>query len=163
MLSDYSLDLALTWKSIDDYLSENFSGMLVRANGMLDDEDVPKFEATEEDPIALIKPFAIIWHRNLARARVRSYLGTRLDQYNTGFQLAIVANNGDDALYVANQFSDALLGFKPLGGGEITQSRSMYEGVRAIKDSSERPSRFATMDSFTYGWNAQNRPPVAPE
>ena len=147
-----SLDLAPTWASIDQAMADEFPGITIRPNGMMDDDAVPKYES------GLIKPYIIVWHLQLRRGNARSYGGTRLDDYGSGLDLSIIANNGTDAMEVASQVADFLIGFKPLGGGAMVKGRGLFDGSRAVTSSETKPTRFATSDRFNYSWSAQPVP-----
>lgn len=141
-----SLDLTPSWESIEAKIAAIMPAVTIRPNGVLDDETVPMFPSNGG-----IKPFAIVWFRGLRRSpSVRSVAGTRLDGYATGFDLAIIANNGSDAVRLMNVATDGLLGFKPTNGGEITKGTSAYDGARAVETSEGRPNRFVAMETFNY-------------
>lgn len=142
----YDLDLEPIQQSIIDFIESEWPGTPVYPDGLVDDETVDKFDDGS------VKPYFILWLRDLNRSpRGRSFGGTRMDSYRSGFDLVAVTNNGSESRRLLNLVSNKLIGWKPLNSGEVVKGNSLWEGSRAVKDSANRPSRFVSTGRFDFG------------
>ena len=137
-MADYALDLQAIQDDITDYFETTFPQPIYE-DALVDDETLPL-------------PSVILWYRDLRRApRGRSFAGTRLDGYRSGFDVVVVAQTGRIARQILNHIGDTIIGYKPLNSGQIVKTQAVWEGSRAVVDTANKPSRFAATSRFEFG------------
>lgn len=108
-------------------------------DGLVDDELLPL-------------PSIILWYRDLRRStKGRSFGGTRMDSYQSGFDVVVVAKTGKIARQILNHVGDTIIGWKPLNSGQVVKTQSIWEGSRAVLEGTNKPSRFVATSRFEFG------------
>ena len=151
----YNLDLSPTQASITAKL-ETITSLPTLPDGIPDEESdrIPK------DAAGNVTPFLIVWFRTLHVApHGAAFGGPRMDSYLSGFDVMCVAADGTTSRTTLNMVADGLIGWKPTNAGHVTKIRSLYEGSRAVLDSTSRPSRFASTDRYQFSPFAQRSTP----
>lgn len=150
----YNLDLGPIQADITDWFETTYPGTRIVVDGLLDDDTVPKFAN------GTIKPFIILNFGGLRRApRGRSYGGTRMDSYRSGFDVFVVASNPSDSRSVMNTLSNALIGHKFENCGETVKGMNIFENAKNVLDATNKPSRWVVTERFDMGVFAQRSVP----
>lgn len=137
-MADYQLDLQEIQDTITAYFEDTFV-QPVFEDALVDDETLPL-------------PSIVIWYRDLRRGpRGRSFAGTRLDSYKSGFDVVVLAKTGKQARQILNYVGDTIIGHKFLNTGEVVKTQAIWESSRAVLDSANKPSRFAATSRFEFG------------
>lgn len=98
-----------------------------------------------------IKEFLVINFGNLRRQRRgRSLVDYKLDSHESGFDLFAVAHDANTARELINSVNDALIGFKPTGSGGLHMGDALFEGVREVVDTMNRPTRVLATSRFRF-------------
>lgn len=138
----YDLDLQTIQDSVFSWFVSNFPHQNVYQDALVDDQTL------NYDP----KPAIILWFRDMRRSpRGRSFGGTRMDSYRSGFDVVVVAKTGKQARQVLNYVNNQVVGKKFTNTGETVKTQSIWETSRAVLDSANKPSRFAATSRFEYG------------
>lgn len=98
-----------------------------------------------------IKEFLVINFGNLRRQRRgRSLTDYKLDSHESGFDLFAVAHDAKTARKLINAANDALIGYKPTGSGGLHMGDALFEGVREVVDTQNRPTRVLATSRFRF-------------
>lgn len=144
----YNLNLTPIQADIFAYIDSALPQTII-VDGLVETEDVPKLADGS------VKPFLILWFRGLRqsgrRRGSRSFAGSRLDSYTSGFDLIAVAANGTDARVLLNHANDVLIGYKPLNAGQINSDGQIWDNTRPVLDAENKPTRWAATARYQYG------------
>lgn len=90
------------------------------------EESVPEIEQLSMTDYGMVKPYAVLWfgQRIQGGPGFRSMCGTRHSAHRALFYVQIGAPTGEVANDVAAAVSDSLLGYRPVGQGELDEDIS---------------------------------------
>lgn len=146
----YVLNPQSAQDSITSKLATEYSHIPVIEDGLIDGD----YSTIEKFSDGSIKPFILLWFSTPQRAGGRSFQHEKLDGYIASVDVVVVARNGKEARTLINDIGDKLIGWKPDNSGGIVKGSGMWSQSRAVLDSNNRPSRWATTDRFQFGIQA---------
>lgn len=142
----YSINPQEEQESIAAFLREQYPGLTVIEDGLLDDDN----EAIQYDAGG-IKSFVVLWFSNTKRSpRGRSFAEYKLDDHYATVDVVVVSRSGTKARKFLNDISDRLTGFKAAGGGRLHKGAALWADSRQVVMDKERPSRWARTDRFDF-------------
>lgn len=146
----YILNPTASQTSFESKIKTEYLHVPVFPDGLMDTEDgIKRFDDGS------IKPFIVIWFSNPRRSRrKRGFVDTKLDNYNAGADVVVVARNGTEARILLNDIGDTLIDWKPTNSGIVVEGSALWRDSRAVIDASNRPTRFAVTRRFEWGIQA---------
>lgn len=120
-------------------------------NGLVDQDD----STIRTLPSGSVEAFLVVWfHMPRRTRRGRSFATTRLDQRMASADIVAIGGSPNNALDLANDVYDKIIGRKLVGSGAITEAeRQLWSDARQI-DIANRPSRWMVPVSIEWGANS---------
>lgn len=147
MADAYSINPQEEQESIAAFLREQYPGLTVIEDGLLDDDN-----SAIQYSDAGIKSFVVLWFSNTKRSQKgRSFADYKLDDHYATVDVVVVSSDGTKARRFLNDISDRLTGFKAANGGRLHKGSSLWSDSRQVVMDKERPSRWARTDRFDFG------------
>lgn len=108
------LDLVSVQDAIATHIISTFPAYEIKEDEVLDDESILKLSNRT-------KPFIVVRWQGLVRSPSNaSFAGARFDEYNSAFDVIFVAPTPRIARQGLNMVMGELIGYRPLGGSELT-------------------------------------------
>lgn len=140
------LNLIAVHDAIAAHIVSTFSAYEVRQDEILDDESLLKISNRT-------KPFIVLrWHGLERSVTNASFAGARFDEYSSGVDIVFVAPNPRIARQGLNMVMSELIGYKLLGGSQLTPSggQSVFPSV----DYEGKPHLYLAVNTLDFQVNS---------
>lgn len=139
------LNLVSIQSTILSYIQSQFDDYQIYEDYVLNEQQLQKVNAK-------VKPYIVISWYGLSRiGRAAAVSGVRQDEYESGFDIGVIAPTPKQCRYAINIIIDRLVGYSYDGVGYLTPGTSTGSFVAAERDGA--PHLYMAMSEFTFPVN----------